>query len=445
MKITKEQQNEIGLSFILEKLLPDSPYGAELKRTLAPEANEKELSELAAMMDSLQREPERFERIRRVLMQLKEIRGSLKSIEEGTASDVDFFEVKRFLLRLRELCPIAEDDSIKTHEAALSILDPTGTGTATFSIEDCRSPLLEKIRREKALAAGDERVSLAAEEEREQRRVRKTLCTLLAPFVQPIYCTCSAVARLDFTLAKARLALKTGAIVPKFGGDRLLFTEMTNPLVVSEVESGGGIFCPITIELKKGSTVITGANMGGKTVVLHTLGLNICLAHLGLAVYAKKAEMPRLNQLFLIHEQGDKGQGLSDFGMEMVQCNKALLTAKKEGGCLILFDEPARGTNPLEGSSIAAGIVSYCNSLDCYALFTTHFDGVARHGTAHYQIAGLKHGLSTETGIEAIKRHMDYTLKVAAGEDETPHDALNICRLIGLPDELIERIEGRYR
>ncbi|MDD3400807.1 MAG: hypothetical protein PHT58_04160 [Eubacteriales bacterium] len=445
MKLTAKQLNQIGVAFVLEGLAPDSPYGIELRRTLAPDASEYDLLQLGKMMAAIESEPERFDAIRRALMLQREIRGSIKNVEQGTASDVDFFELKRFLLQLNTLAPLTSEYGVTPLPAALKILDPNDTAVATFSIESSRSWELEQIRNKKATASMDERAEIAAMEEREQRRIRAEICNELREHTDAIYCNYITLGRLDFLMAKARLALQTGAIVPQIGGDRIVLEGMTNPKVRATVEKHGGEFCPITIELDRGSTVITGANMGGKTVVLHTLAMNVYLAHCGLAVYAKKAIIPKINEIFLIHEQGEHGQGLSDFGMEMVQCKRALETAQRKGECLLLFDELARGTNPFEGAAIARATVRYCNELLSYALFATHFDDVAKESRAHYQIAGLKKSVSEVLGADEVWAHMDYTLKPSNGDDSIPHDAMTICRLIGLPDELIGQIEEQYR
>lgn len=454
MKLTKKQQNEMGLSSVLERLLPDSPMGQEQKRRLSPIKTqgelEHEIGRLSAMLSALRSGSILFDKIRQGLMLIKPIHQSIKFIAEGTASDVDFFEVKRFLLQLDTIVPTIErcnplpDIEIRALDEPLKILDPSGSRIATFSIESSWSEQLALIRRRKDTEI-DNRAELAAMEEREQQRIRSQLCDSLKAHIGDIERAYHNLGLFDFIMAKARLALSDKAIIPMLGAQNIEFEGMYNPQIKSAVEQRGGEFCPINLSLEKGSTVITGANMGGKTVVLNTLALNVYLAHCAMAVYAQSARLPYLNEVLIIHEHGEGGgQGLSDFAMEMVQCKDALALAEQRGQSLLLFDELARGTNPFEGALIVRRTVRYCNKLDCYCLFTTHFDDVAAEAKMHYQIMGLKKTIADAVGVEAIAAHMDYTLRRAQGEAKTPRDALSICRLLGLPDELMKDIEAQY-
>lgn len=63
---------------------------------------------------------------------------------------------------------------------------------------------------------------------------------------------------------------------------------MINPQTADALHSSGRKFTPVSIELLSGSTVITGANMGGKSVAVKTLALNVLLALCGFPVFAGK-------------------------------------------------------------------------------------------------------------------------------------------------------------
>ena len=64
----------------------------------------------------------------------------------------------------------------------------------------------------------------------------------------------------------------------------------------------GREFTPVSIELVPGSTVITGANMGGKSVAVKTLALNAFLAMSGMPVFAREAKLPMLSDIHLLAE-----------------------------------------------------------------------------------------------------------------------------------------------
>ena len=67
---------------------------------------------------------------------------------------------------------------------------------------------------------------------------------------------------------------------------------MINPEIVDLLEKQNRKFVPVSITLDQGATVITGANMGGKSVSMKTVALNALLLQSGFLVCAKSAKMP---------------------------------------------------------------------------------------------------------------------------------------------------------
>lgn len=108
------------------------------------------------------------------------------------------------------------------------------------------------------------------------------------------------------------------------------------------------------------------------------------------------------------------------------------------------MDEFARGTNPQEGAALARALVRHLNGLDCTALLTTHYDGVSDAARAHYQVAGLVREVTGDEGDDPrarIARRMDYRLLPAPPGAPCPRDALRVCRLLELDQELLALFE----
>ncbi|MDO4565274.1 MAG: hypothetical protein Q4C04_06640 [Clostridia bacterium] len=452
MELSLQQQKEIGFAYIMERLQPDSPYGRQAKKELRPFSREENwelelaIEDIRLMREAVLKEEAQFARISVELGHFFWIQSSVKRIADGTAGEVDFFELKRYLLSwnalavmLRRYSPL---DGLFTESLnePLALLDPANTGTPTFAYS---SDKLERIRFEKARAQGGRRLMLAAEEEREERAEQNRLCKSLSPHMEAVFKSMKAIARFDMALCKARLALQDGAVLPEFGEGGLRFAEMINPKVSAEIAPRR--FHPITIELNIGSAVITGANMGGKSVTLSTLALNVYLAHCGLAVYAKEARLPLLDGLYLLGDTGREAQaGLSSFAKEVGALKRVMEAADGERLSLILLDEPARGTNPHEGALIARGLCRYGNNSGDFYLIATHYDGVAEEARTSYQIAGLK-PLDIDGGrfgAEAIAMNMDYSLLKIEGDTQVPRDAQRIMRLMGVSAELLRLIES---
>ena len=229
---------------------------------------------------------------------------------------------------------------------------------------------------------------------------------------------------------------------------------MVNPEIVDLLDEQGRRFVPVSIALERGATVITGANMGGKSVAMKTVALNALLFQAGFLVCAKEARMPLFHSVKMLFDDLQSIQsGLSGFGSEIVEFQKTLRQVK-EGYSLFLLDEFARGTNPDEGAIIVQAVTKYLNDINAISVLTTHYDKVAEFARLHYQIIGLRDidpeqikkemAATTESGVAVIARHMNYGLYRVVGKESCPRDALNICRMLSLEPEILKKIESAY-
>ena len=200
--------------------------------------------------------------------------------------------------------------------------------------------------------------------------------------------------------------------------------------------------------------MITGANMGGKSISLKTIVLNVLLAMCGFYVYADYAEIPFFENIQMISEELQSVQkGLSSFGAEIIQMKEVIENVEKEF-CFVVLDEFSRGTNPHEGAALVRAVTKYLNQKHVVALLVTHFDHVAEYGKTHYQVVGLKdmdenqvqHEIQTagtEKGVSVIASHMNYGLYRVENEGNCPRDAFRICRLLGLQDNVMDLLDEK--
>ncbi|MBQ7491663.1 MAG: DNA mismatch repair protein MutS [Clostridia bacterium] len=480
-----EQKENIGFQYVLDALRPNSPYGEETVRKLNP-FTPVEKPELLRQLGNVQRvlegEPlcqNELNRMLRVFMCAKNIRATVLKCGEAALNEIELFEVKRFLLQTEEMKPYfetvqsvlrLEGVTLEDTSEALEILDPEHNRIATFYISGSYSPRLRAIRKEKRalediirrLQAGPEReeaqakrVRVAADEEHEEARIRGELSESLRPLLPAMLHNMQTIADLDLTVEKARLARKYGGVMPEITESRVVLEGMVNPQIADLLEERGKTFTPVSIALDRGATVITGANMGGKSVALKTIALNILLAHCGFFPFAGRASVPLFDGMYIISEDLESiDRGLSSFGGEIVRFNQV---AEKltEGFSFILLDEFARGTNPDEGAAIVQAVTSWLNTKNAVTVLATHYDNVAQLGAAHYQVIGLKDmdlkGLRNEiahscgdAGVELIARHMNYGLYRVEEKQDCPRDALNICQLLGMREDILLMVEKNY-
>ena len=485
IRIRFEEREKIGLQYILESLHGCSPFGSERIRRLrfyAPEERaelETELYNVDRAAKAAGELKETYDKVMIALCQIKDIRGSLPRCRElETPDHVELFEIKGYLQRLETIIPLFEQIRAVTdfrgldfHDPspALAILDPDNTRSRGFYIPDSATPRLREIRQAKKQleeqlfhAQTDaekenlrmQRTRLCAEEDSEETKVRRAMGAALAPLADGLLEDTETLGRLDFIIQKALFAVRYGGILPEITDGELELTDMVNPELCDLLEQKGRRFVPVSIALTRGATVITGANMGGKSVAMKTVALNVLLLQAGFLVCAKRARMPLFHSVKMLFDDLQSIQsGLSGCGSEIVEFQKAL-SEVEEGYSLFLLDEFARGTNPDEGARIVQAVTRYLNDVDAISLLTTHYDKVAEFAHAHYQIIGLRDvdpeeirrelAASGEDGVAVIARHMNYGLYRVEGASDCPRDALNICRMLSLKPEILEKIQQAY-
>lgn len=480
-----DQREQIGFSYIIEQLETITPYGTEEKKNIRPfKRNEKkelisELDELLKVSESIENNKYIYRDIERIFYKIKDIRNSvLRCKNLNILDDIELFEIKHFSLLIEEIIEVFRGaalnlESIKFHslEGLVTLLDPEEKRIPTFYIYDKYSEKLKNIREHKkkieeeiikekddnkAKLLKEERLKIVILEENEELIIRKKLTESIRGFSEVIETNISSIGRLDFLIAKSKLYYRFKGIKPTITDDmNIRLYDIYNPSVAEVLETKGKSFTPISIQLASGSTIITGANMGGKSVALKTIILNMLLAQCGFFVFAKEAVLPVMDFIYFISDDLQSvSQGLSTFGAEIIKLKEIVENAKHQIG-FIALDEFARGTNPREGSFLVKSVVKYLRDLKSISIISTHYDGAADESSAHYQVAGLKGvnfdalkykiDLNKKYSVEIIQEHMDYRLEKVSKEKTVPEDALNICILLGLEEEIINIAKDYYK
>lgn len=376
----------------------------------------------------------------------RDIRGCFNREYDVPMDVVELFEVKHFLLHLErmekvyvhtlpgvELIPMTD---------MLDLLDPSGRRLSPFSVENAFDPTLERIRAEKDLAQEETRRRELAEQERgAELNARRRLTHALLKEKERFLANMQALGRLDHLIAKAALVCKFNCTRPEIAHGAVVLEDMIHPQVEQVLGEKGLVFTPVSVLLERGATVITGANMAGKSVSLQATVLNLLLMHTGYFVFAGYMRSPLFHAVEMIGADAQSVQrGLSSFGAE-VKALDGVLKREKGKFFFLALDEFARGTNPAEGAAMARSMVKYLGGIDCVAVMTTHYDGVSDAAVRHYRVAGLRDGVSGE--LEDLPRMMDYSLVLADPGEPCPRDALAVCRLLDLDEDFMDALLDR--
>jgi len=286
--------------------------------------------------------------------------------------------------------------------------------------------------------------------EEEELIVRQQLSDRVAEYDQMIRSNCDRIGALDLALAKAIYGIRHDCVKPEIIEEHIVEIVEGRHLQVEDIlHSKKKEYCPISITLKDGVTCITGANMGGKTISLKLAGLVPMLAQYGFFVPCKKARIGLSNYMqILIGDSQSVERGLSSFGSEMEELKEILDNSQERS--IILIDEIASGTNPVEGLALTKSLIDYLKGRNYISLITTHFEAVTEENDiVNMQVRGLAgadfrkldselHIANRKERINIISRYMDYRLYTVTENREIPKDALNIAKMLGLNDEIIE-------
>jgi len=119
--------------------------------------------------------------------------------------------------------------------------------------------------------------------------------------------------------------------------------------------------------------IITGPNMWWKSTFLRQNALIILLAHCGLYVPAKKANIAIVDGIFARVGSGDQiAKNQSTFMTEMIEVANILNNASEQS--FIVFDELGRWTATYDGLALSKAILEYVSQeLKCKTLIATHY------------------------------------------------------------------------
>ncbi|MDD2220651.1 MAG: endonuclease MutS2, partial [Clostridia bacterium] len=153
---------------------------------------------------------------------------------------------------------------------------------------------------------------LYRDEEEEVAAILRALTNVVAGFLDELQSNMLILAKLDFILAKAKLAASMNAVAPKINEkDFIHLKKARHPLISAERV----VPTDIKLEKSQAAMIITGPNTGGKTVTLKTVGLLTQMALAGLHIPAEYgSELPFYHQVFAdIGDEQSIEQSLSTF------------------------------------------------------------------------------------------------------------------------------------
>lgn len=298
---------------------------------------------------------------------------------------------------------------------------------------------------ESSLAALERRDAAAADVGDAEERVRARLSATIREHAAALDHAAAAIGGLDITLAAAHFTQRyrcvPAAITPEPG---LAFNRARFLPLEVQLEAAGRAFVPLDLELSD-TAVLTGPNMGGKSVCLQTCGFVALCAAYGLPVPALGARTALFDQIAWLGlgREAETGGLLSSFAREVMDL-KAILT-RKAPRLLILADEFARTTTPHEGKALLIALLERLRARGACGMAATHLAGIpAAAGVRHFAVRGLR-GVPRRTAAQdaadalaALADAMDYTIAEVDADDRPGSDAIALTALLGMDEAFVD-------
>ena len=269
-------------------------------------------------------------------------------------------------------------------EVAGMVHDTSGSGATVF------------IEPAAVVEANNEIKVLESREQDEIERILAELSQMAGEFEDTIKISFDSATMLDLHFAKAHLAYKMKASRPILNNDgEILLKKARHPLI----DPKKVVPVDISLGLDFDSLVITGANTGGKTVSIKTVGLLTLMAECGLMLPVTDNSRVSVfkNVLSDIGDEQSIEQSLSTFSSHMTTIVEILKIADENS--LVLIDELGAGTDPIEGAALAVSILENLRQKGARIASTTHYSELKEYalktervenGCCEFDVASLK-------------------------------------------------------
>ncbi len=268
----------------------------------------------------------------------------------------------------------------------------------------------------------------------EEQRIVRELVAAVREAEDPIRSLERDLTHLDTLRARARWAAEHRAIAIAPGGDRLRLGSARHPLLAA----AGIAVVPLDLDLDRSGTLllVSGPNMGGKTVLLKTVGLAVALAHAAFPVAAAEGSVvPEIDTIEAdLGDEQSLDRGLSTFAAHL----KALDEMARAAGprTLLLADELGAGTDPEEGAPLGRVLIEHFAERGAWGVVTTHLGSLKL-------LAGTVPGV-VNGSLEIDTAKMAPTYRFIRGVPGASH-ALAMAERLGFDRTLIERARGHVR
>jgi DNA mismatch repair protein MutS2 len=239
---------------------------------------------------------------------------------------------------------------------------------------------------------------LEAGEREEVHRILREMTTWVRESAEGLRETLCALADLDEVNARARLARDLDACAPAIdeAGETLRIVSGRHPLLLLAMGKRT-VPLDLTLERERRGLVISGPNMGGKTVVLKTVGLLLLMALAGLFVPATDGTvLPWADEVYVdIGDEQSLDSDVSTYAARLRNMRSALERATARS--VVLLDELGAGTDPAEGAALGQALLREIDRRRAFCIASTHLGAfkIFAAGAEGFENAAMEYSSAT--------------------------------------------------
>ena len=261
----------------------------------------------------------------------------------------------------------------------------------------------------------------------EERRILWELSDLVAAEETPLTDAIRVMTDLDVLFARAKLSMEMKARPAELTAERRIrLVDARHPLLDPE----SCVPLNLDLSLPDSGIAVTGPNTGGKTVCLKTVGLLTLMAQSGLHIPCGEGTVIGLMDRVLcdIGDSQSISQNLSTFSGHMTNVIRILEECSRDS--LVLLDELGSGTDPAEGSGLAAAILEELLRRGCFFLVTTHDPQIKQWAEQTEHVISARMAFDRESLMPLYRLELGKSGKSCA---------IEIARRLGMHENLLAR------
>jgi DNA mismatch repair protein MutS len=246
--------------------------------------------------------------------------------------------------------------------------------------------------------------------------------------------TAEVLATLDVLASLAELADERNYCRPELADEPVLsIEEGRHPVLDQTLPPGTFVPNGVVMGPEDGFfLLVTGPNMGGKSVYLRQTALLALLAQMGGFVPARQAKIGLVDRIFTrVGASDELSRAQSTFMVEMTEAANILNNATPRS--LVILDEIGRGTSTYDGVSLAWGITEYLHdNIGCRTLFATHYHELAQLAE---RLPGLR---NCNVLVHEESDGIIFLHKIAPGSADKSY-GIHVAQRAGVPAEVLIR------